>query len=281
MVIYVVGASGRSGVALCRSLADAGIEMVPIVRNTEKWAAAGLNAAARVADLEKPETLARALGDAKTIVSCAHARHTAAILAAAPDAEKFVFLGSTRKFTRWPDAHGNGVIAGESAFLQSGRRGVMLHPTMIYGAQGEDNVQRLAALLKKLPVVPLPGGGRALVQPIHQDDVTACIRAALERDFSAAVSRVIAGPRAMPYADFVRAVARAAGLRAPRIFSVPEAPLRVAARVAALMPFLPRIGPDEVRRLGEDKAFSIAEMTSLLSVVPRELEDGLSTIDWC
>jgi len=79
----------------------------------------------------------------------------------------------------------------------------------------------------------------------------------------------------------VRAVARAAGLRAPRIFSVPEAPLRVAARVAALMPFLPRIGPDEVRRLGEDKAFSIAEMTSLLSVVPRELEDGLSTFEWC
>ncbi len=36
----------------------------------------------------------------------------------------------------------------------------MLHPTMIYGAQGEDNVQRLARLLRRLPVVPLPGGGR-------------------------------------------------------------------------------------------------------------------------
>ena len=55
----------------------------------------------------------------------------------------------------------------------------MLHPTMIYGAQGEDNVQRLAALLRRLPFVPLPGGGRALVQPIHQDDVTRAIRAAL------------------------------------------------------------------------------------------------------
>ena len=70
---------------------------------------------------------------------------------------RFVFLGSTRKFTRWPDAHGNGVLAGEAAFLASGRSGVMLHPTMIYGAQGEDNVQRLAALLRRLPFVPLPG----------------------------------------------------------------------------------------------------------------------------
>ena len=103
-----------------------------------------------------------------------------AVLAAAPADARFVFLGSTRKFTRWPDAHGNGVLAGEAAFLASGRPGVMLHPTMIYGAQGEDNVQRLAALLRRLPFVPLPGGGTALVQPIHQDDVTRAIRAALD-----------------------------------------------------------------------------------------------------
>ena len=102
------------------------------------------------------------------------------MLAAAPTDARFVFLGSTRKFTRWPDAHGNGVLAGEAAFLASGRSGVMLHPTMIYGAQGEDNVQRLAALLRRLPFVPLPGGGTALVQPIHQDDVTRAIRAALD-----------------------------------------------------------------------------------------------------
>ena len=103
-----------------------------------------------------------------------------AVLAAAPPDARFVFLGSTRKFTSWPDAHGNGVLAGEAAFLASGRPGVMLHPTMIYGAQGEDNVQRLAALLRRLPFVPLPGGGTALVQPIHQDDVTRAIRAALD-----------------------------------------------------------------------------------------------------
>ena len=59
----------------------------------------------------------------------------------------------------------------------------MLHPTMIYGAQGEDNVQRLAALLRRLPLVPLPDGGTALVQPIHQDDVTRAIRAALDREW--------------------------------------------------------------------------------------------------
>jgi nucleoside-diphosphate-sugar epimerase len=261
-------------------LARDGVAFVPVVRNAEKWAEAGLKVAARMADLENPLTLARALGGAATIVSCAHARHAPAILAAAPDAEKFIFLGSTRKFTRWPDAHGNGVIAGERAFLQSGKRGVMLHPTMIYGAQGEDNVQRLAALLQKLPVVPLPGGGRALVQPIHQADVTSCLRAALETDFPTAVSLVIAGPQAMPYADFVRAVARAAGLPAPRIVAVPEMLLRLGARISSALPFMPPVGPDEVRRLTEDKSFSIEEMVAVLGVAPRSLEDGLRGMDW-
>ncbi len=176
---------------------------------------------ARVADLADAERLHDALADATHIVSCAHARHAPAVLAAAPADARFVFLGSTRKFTRWPDAHGNGVLAGEAAFLASGRPGVMLHPTMIYGAQGEDNVQRLAALLRRLPIVPLPGGGTALVQPIHQDDVTRAIRAALDHAWSGPHALVIAGPTPLPYADFVRAIAAASGQRAPRIVAVP------------------------------------------------------------
>ena len=171
-----------------------------------------------------PPRLRDALADATRVVSCAHARHAPTVLAAAPAEARFVFLGSTRKFTRWPDAHGNGVLAGEAAFLASGRSGVMLHPTMIYGAQGEDNVQRLAALLRRLPFVPLPGGGTALVQPIHQDDVTRAIRAALERAWNGPHALVIAGPTPLPYADFVRAVAAAAGQRPPRIVAVPAGP---------------------------------------------------------
>src|SRR5580698_4894754 len=176
---HVIGASGRSGAALCRALAAAGAAYVPVVRSAQNWAATTLAGAPHLADLTNPASLQAALADASHIVSCAHARHAPAILAAAPAGAKFVFLGSTRKFTRFPDAHARGVLTGEAAFLASFRPGVMLHPTMIYGAQGEDNVQRLAALLRRLPFVPLPAGGRALVQPIHQSDVTRAVLAAL------------------------------------------------------------------------------------------------------
>jgi uncharacterized protein YbjT (DUF2867 family) len=274
--VHVIGASGRSGLALCRSLLADGIPVVPVVRNPTKWDALGLAGEARQADLRAPDTLRQALDGATRIVSCAHARHTPAIVAAAPERAVLVLLGSTRKFTRWPDAHGNGVLAGEAALLASGRAGVMLHPTMIYGAQGENNVQRLASLLRRLPVMPLPGGGRFLVQPIHQSDVTSCIQAALARPWDGPNTLVIAGPEPIRYADFVRAIATAAGLRKPFILPFPAAPLILAARLTKHVTALPTIQPEEIRRLVEDKAFDIAPMRDLLGIEPIPLTDGLA-----
>lgn len=274
--IHVIGASGRSGVALCRALLDAGKTPVPVIRDTAKWAATNLPGTPRIADLTNAPALRAALSGATKIVSCAHARHAPAILQAAPsNVETFVFLGSTRKFTHWPDAHGNGVLAGEAAFLASNRTGVMLHPTMIYGAEGEDNVRRLAALLKRLPVIPLPNGGTALVQPIYQDDLTRCIQAALNHSWPRPTAIVAAGPTAMPYADFVRAIATAARLPPPRILPLPAWALITTSSITRL-PFLPTIRPAEIRRLLEDKAFDITEMTQTLYVTPRPLADGLA-----
>ncbi len=273
--VHVIGASGRSGTALCRSLLADAVFYVPVVRSAARWTAAGLPGTPMVADLKQQSSLRLALSGADRVVSCAHARHIPAILAAAPDASRFVFLGSTRKFTRWPDAHARGVLGGEAAFLASGRSGVLLHPTMIYGAAGENNVQRLAALLRRLPVVPLPGGGRSLVQPIHQSDVTRCLRAALEVDWAGPQAMVIAGPEALAYADFVRAVAAAAGLRAPWIVPVAPFVLRALAPLTAL-PGLPRVRGDELRRLLEDKAFPIDAMRRRLHVEPVPLAAGLA-----
>jgi uncharacterized protein YbjT (DUF2867 family) len=147
---------------------------------------------------------------------------------------------------------------------------------MIYGAQGEDNVQRLAALLRRLPVMPLPGGGKFLVQPIHQSDVTRSIRAALDQNWDSPESLVIAGPEPIRYADFVRRVAAAAGLRRPFILPFPIAPLIVGAKLTSRVRTLPTVRPDEIRRLTENKAFPIGPMQTRLGIAPISLQEGLA-----
>jgi uncharacterized protein YbjT (DUF2867 family) len=137
-------------------------------------------------------------------------------------------------------------------------------------------VQRLAALIHRLPIVPLPDGGRALVQPIHQDDLTRAIRAALTHPWQGPHSLVIAGPTPLPYADFVRAIATAAAVRPPRIVSLPAAPLMALVSILRYIPVLPRIRPVEIRRLLEDKAFDIQPMVDTLGFTPISLAEGLA-----
>ena len=49
--IHVVGASGRSGAALCRALLARDVPVVPIVRSATRWTALGLPGVPRIADL--------------------------------------------------------------------------------------------------------------------------------------------------------------------------------------------------------------------------------------
>ena len=275
-MIALIGASGRSGAALARALLAEGTLFTPVVRDAAKWAALGLPVAPRIADLADPAALKAALEGAALVISTAHARHAPAILAAAPADARFVLMGSTRRYSRWADAHGDGVRAGEAALLASGRAGVMLHPTMVYGAEGEDNVQRLAALLRRLPFAPLPGGGLSLVQPIHQSDVTRALLAAARHDWTGPQAMVIAGPEPVPYRDFLAAVVRAAGLGARPVLPLPLGLLRGLAWCTRIIPGLPSIGADEIRRLTEDKAFDIAPMRGILGALPIPLEQGLA-----
>lgn len=271
-MIAVIGASGRSGATLCRALTQ---PFRAVVRDAAKWRALGIAAPHAVADLGDAVQLRAALDGATVVISCAHARHAAAILAAAPEDARFVFMGSTRRHSRWPDAHGDGVRAGEAAFIASGRPGVMLHPTMIYGAEGENNVQRLASLMRRLPALPLPGGGASLVQPIHQSDVTRCLIAAAALDGTAGRIINIAGPTPLTYRDFCAAVAGAAGIAPRPVLPLPASLLMRLSPLTRLLPFLPQIGADEIRRLTEDKDFDITDMREVLGVTPIPLAEGL------
>ena len=52
--------------------------------------------------------------------------------------------------------------------------------------------------------------------------------------------------------------------------------LSIGARISALIPGVPKISSDEVRRLLEDKDFDPRDMIDLLGVTPRNFSEGIN-----
>lgn len=274
-MIAILGATGKTGRYLVARLRAAGHEVVAVGRSQARLDALDGTPRRVVADFEHPLTVARALIGATRVVSCAHAGFTGTLLECLPSScQRLVLTGSTRRFTRLPDPAADAVRAGETAFLSSGVPGVMLHPTMIYGAPDDRNVNRMLRLVRRVSVIPLPNGGRSLLQPLFVDDMVDALVAAVEQPAAPGASIVVAGPEAISYADMVRACARAVD-RGVTIVPVPALLLGAAARLAALLGLPLPFDAAEIRRATEDKSFDIDAMRKRLGVSPRAFEDGL------
>lgn len=273
--ITVVGATGGLGEYLCRYLVQTGWTVIPVVRNADRLAPA-LRPHARVFSLDDPESLRAALADAKLVISCLKAHLGAHMIRALPaTVERVVIAGSTRIYTRYPDPIVEMLKQAEEAFRQSGLSGVILHPAMIYGGETDNSFRRIEAYIRQVGIVPLPDGGRTLIQPIHIEDMVACIMAALTEMSGNNAPIITAGPVPVSYHDLILAIGKVIGKR-PAILSVPQAMLRLGSVLTPLVPGLPTIRSDEVRRLGEDKVFDISDMRQLLKVDPIPVEIGLS-----
>ena len=272
--IAVCGATGRTGRRLVQHLISAGRDVVAVARNAAELESLDPRAERRLAQMEDGPRLKAALADAAVVVSCVPPAFVPELIQAVPAGlRRLVVMGSTRKFTRYDDQLARDVIAAEAALARSGLPSVMLHPTLIYGTGEDASLERMAAYLKRLPVLPLPGGG--LVQPIHVNDVVRALEAAIEMAEPPREPIVIAGPTPMSYAGMVRELARALGIRA-LVVTIPLAPLLLMARLGRLLPFLPAIQSAELRRMMEDKSFDIRDMRERLGVKPMSFAEGLA-----
>lgn len=272
--VAVIGASCPLGQRVVSRLGAMGADVVVVGRSPARLA--GLGSSARIADITDRPAIEAALAGTAGIISCAPGGLAAQVLAAAPaSVGRIVFTGSTRRYSRFACPRAAALVAAEAAIAASGRDATMIHPTMILGT--EWNAPRVAAFIRRLGVVPLPAGGRSLVQPVHVDDVADCLVAAYRRPEPPWPPVVAAGPRPVSYRAFIEAIARAIGRRV-RIIDVPAAMLMAMAPLTRLLPGLPAIDAAEVRRLLEDKAFDPTPMRRTLGVEPIGLDAALAKV---
>lgn len=272
--IVIFGASGRVGRLLTQAFHEKGHAVTGVARNAAALAALPCEPATLdFSDVRDATPVAR---EGDIAINAAHARFTEAVARlCAPDIARLVVIGSTRYLTKFPDRKAREVGDAARFLKESKLPWVMLHPTMIYGAQGENNVQRMATIIRRFHVVPLPNGGSALIQPVHVDDVVQAVVAAATGKEPDGRTIHLAGPAPATYKAFLEAIADAAGTWV-RVVPLPLPLLHVLAVLTRLVPGVPSITGAEVKRLLEDKDVDTHDMVRLLGVTPRSLEQGLA-----
>jgi uncharacterized protein YbjT (DUF2867 family) len=282
MRLLVTGGSGFLGGYVLAEAGRRGHQVVALARGPAAAAAvAGRGAQPLPGDLDLPGTLAGAFTAARcdVLVNLASLGfgHAPAIVTAARRAglRRGVFVSTTAVTTRLPAGSKRVRLAAEQQIRESGLRWTILRPTMIYGAAGDRNLSRLLTLLSRARLLPVPGGGAHLQQPVHVADVASAVLTAAERPAASGASYDVAGPEPISFAGLLAACAAAVASRA-RFIPVPLAPVVALASWYERVSKHPPVRAEQLRRLAEDKAYAIDRAAGALSFAPRPFTDGIT-----
>ncbi|MEM8743248.1 MAG: NAD-dependent epimerase/dehydratase family protein [Pseudomonadota bacterium] len=271
--IVIFGATGRVGRLLAQRLSEKGCDLFCTGRN--EAALRTLPGEYAIIDLNAPTGNEAVIRSGDIVINTVHARYTSRIASLCPpDISRYIVIGSTRYRSRIPDRKADEVRDAAAFLRASDLPWVLLHPTMIYGAEGENNVQRMAALIRRFHFVPMPGGGHALIQPVHVLDVVEAVTRTIERPDVRDIEIDVGGPQSLPYAQFLHAIAQA-NRTWVKVVPLPLSLVRLAAKITTALPGVPTIRDAEVVRLQEDKDIDVTAAGDRLGLYPRSLEDGL------
>jgi NADH dehydrogenase len=254
-VLLLTGATGTVGLPLLRRLTAAGVPVRCLVRDPRRLGAERVRVQIALGDLADPFSFRHALRGVDTVVHLAAATRDqpggsieelagiaswrlvrAAELAGV---QRFVFFSTLGASTRSRARLLRAKAIAERALTESSLAYTVFAPSLVYSPS--DPFITLLERMSLLPVMPLPGPGHAIAQPMWAEDVADCVMAALPggRMAEQAVGArfELAGPETLSYLEFVACVLRA--LRRRRL--IVKVPRRLVRRVLKTVELL--MGP--------------------------------------
>jgi len=252
--VLMTGATGFIGRAIARVLLDSGHELVCAVRNPERldlgpgpWR--GLKADfAAVPDsawwqpqLKGIDAVINAVGIIRETpgqsFDALHHRAPAELFraCAAAGVKTVIQLSALGADAQARSRYHLSKKAADDVLRALPVAGVIVQPSVVYGPQGAS-----AAMFNSMaaaPMLALPQGGQMLVQPVHLDDVTHGVLAALESPPSPVSTIAFVGPTPMGMAGYLRELRRVLGIAGPLVVLPLPTPLFMAgASLAAHVP---------------------------------------------
>lgn len=165
--------------------------------------------------------------------------------------------------------------AAEELVRSSGLDYTIFRPSVIFGAQ-DKFTNLFAGIIKKTPVVIVPGSGLNKMQPVFIDDLTSAIATAVKAGWARGMTYDIGGKEAYTFDEIIDLIA-AASNRTRFKAHIPLPLMRVAAALLERFLSKPPITRDQLLMLEEDNVTDGHVLSNVFDITPLSLADGMKT----
>ncbi len=150
----------------------------------------------------------------------------------------------------------------------------IIRPSMIYGPQDTKNIGWLISMVKKLPIIPLPGGGNFGRQPIYVEDICKIVLKLISKNYPKEVYE-IHGAQYVTMKAMVKIIKNALGLKKPTIV-VPLFVLESAIWVWGMVLPNPKFTTDQIKSLTNGEKFKGDKWWLIFGVTPTKFDEGVA-----
>ena len=189
--------------------------------------------------------------------------------------KRALFLGTPDVFNRRDIRRRYPLQEAEKAIQNSLLDWTLLRPTMIYGQPGDRTIERLAAYLRRMPVIPVPFSLlNHYYQPLHVDDLAQGLAAAFYSDTTYRKAYNLSGRTPIRLRDLIHMTARGLGRRV-FIIAVPSWPMRFLLHMYTKLLYSPAKGERRLMQIMAEKAQDHSLARRDFGFKPRPFQLGL------
>lgn len=166
-----------------------------------------------------------------------------------------IHISSSVVLTQAPDFYTETKRLGENLVRESTIAHTILRPPLMYGIFEKKHLGKIVELMKKLPLIPFPGTGRYIRQPLYVEDFCAVIARCIQKKPAEDVYNIIGHERIF-FIDMLRQMAQSEGLSS-KIVPLPLPLFKGLLRLNALLPGSAPFVPEQLTALTAGDEFEV------------------------